>query len=92
MKVTVQPVNPGFREYVLRYVAEVEEPRYTFVGTEPYETYVFDCTADNPWVAVGGLQAALRRQPLGNAMFCHVKPYGMFTWPPLFDKDKYPRP
>lgn len=92
MKVVVQPVNPAFKEYVLRYASEIEDPKYTFVGTESFGVYVFDCTAENYWTAVDGLKAALRRPPLGNAMFCQVKPYGMTTWPPLFDKDKYPRP
>ena len=91
MKVVIQPVNPAFREYVLQYVSEIEKPRYTFVGVEGYGTYVFDCDEENHWLAVGGLQSAVRRPPLGNAMFCQVKPYGMATWPPLFDKDKYPR-
>ena len=92
MKVTVQPVNPVFKEYVLQYAAEVSEPSYTFVGAESFGAYVFECSSDNYWTAVDGLKAALRRPPLGNAMFCQVKPYGMTTWPPLFDKDKYPRP
>lgn len=92
LKVVVQPVNPAFKEYVLRYVSEIADPVYTFVGTESFNTYVFDCTAENYWTAVDGLKAALRRPPLGNVMFCQVKPYGMPTWPPLFDKDKYPRP
>jgi len=92
MKVVIQPVNPAFKDYVLQYAAEVEEPSYTFLGVEGYNVYVFDCTADNPWTAVGGLQAAIRRPPIGNAMFCQVKPYGMVTWPPIVDKDKYPRP
>ena len=66
MKVVIQPVNPGFKDYVLQYVSEVAEPHYTFVGVEGFGTYF--------------------------VMFCQVKPYGMPTWPPLFDKDKYPRP
>lgn len=92
MKVVIQPVNPVFKEYVLQYVSELENPRYEFVGVESFNTYVFDCPEDNPWVAVDGLKRAIRRDPLGNAMFCQVKPYGMRPWPPLFDKDKYPRP
>lgn len=94
MKVVIKPVNPAFKDYVLTYVAEVEEPRYTFVGTEgPMDaTYVFDCSEDNPWLAVGGLKKAISRPPIGNIMFCQVAPYGMLTWPPIRDKDKYPKP
>ena len=92
MRVVIQPVNPVFREYVLQYVSEIEEPRYEFVGEESYGVYVFEFSADNPWVAVDGIKPAIRCVPVGNAMFCQVKPYGMSTWPPLFDKDKYPRP
>ncbi len=92
VKVVIQPVNPGFKDYVLQYVSELEEPHYTFVGVEGFGTYVFDCDSDNYWTAVDGLKSAIRRPPLGNIMFCQVKPYGMVTWPPLFDKDKYPRP
>lgn len=94
VKVVVHPVNPGFRSYVEQYVSEIEEPRYTLVETKGYggATFVYDCTSDNPWTAVDCLKAALRRPPIGNAMFCQVTPEGMLTWPPLFDKDKYPRP
>lgn len=92
LKVTIQPVNPVFREHVLKYVSEIEDPKYTFVGTERYGTYVFDCSSDSYWVAVDSLKAALRRPPIADAMFCQVKPYGMYTWPPLFDKGRYPRP
>ena len=94
MKVSITPVNPGFKSFVFKYVAEVESPKYTFVGTEGYggTTYVYECDEENPWLAVDGIKAALRRPPLGNVMFCQVVPYGMITWPPLVDKDKYPRP
>ena len=94
MRVVIQPVNPAFRDYVLSYVDQIESPRYTLVGTEgPANcTYVFDCDEEDPWAAVLPLQAAVRRPPRGNIMFCQVKPHGMLTWPPLFDKDKYPRP
>lgn len=94
MKVTVRPVNPGFRELFLKYVSELENPKYTFVATEPPNdtTYVFECDEENYWLAVNGLKAAVNRPPLGNIMFCQVVPYGMVTWPPLFDKDKYPKP
>lgn len=91
MKVVIQPVNPVFSEYVLQYVSEIEEPRYEYVGEEGFNTYVFECSSDDPWAAVDGIKQATRRAPLGNAMFCQVKPYGMPTWPPLFDKDKYSR-
>lgn len=94
MKVTVNPVNPGFKDIFLKYVSEIESPRYTFVGTEgpTNAIYVFECDEENYWVAVAGLQSAVRRPPLGNVMFCQVTPYGMYTWPPLYDKDKYPKP
>ena len=91
MRVVIQPVNPVFSEYVLRYVSKVEEPHYEFVGEEGFSTYVYECSSDDPWAAVDGIKKAIRRAPLGNAMFCQVKPYGMPTWPPLFDKDKYSR-
>ena len=94
MKVVIQPVNPGFKSYVLQYVTEVEKPRYTLVGTEGpgNTTYVFECDEENPWLAVDGLKSAIRRPPIGNVMFCQVAPYGMAVWPPITDKDKYPRP
>lgn len=94
MRVVIQPVNPIFRDYVLQYVSEVEHPRYTLVATEGpgSSTYVFECDEENPWLAVDGLKSAIRRPPLGNAMFCQVAPYGMAVWPPFTDKDKYPRP
>lgn len=92
MKVVIQPVNPGFKDYVLRYVSEIEEPHYEFVGIEGFGRYVFECNSDNPWTAVDGIKPAIRRPPIGNAMFCQVAPYGMACWPPIVDKDKYPRP
>lgn len=94
MRVVIQPVNPAFRQYVLQYVAELEQPAYTLVGTEGMNntTYVFECDEENPWIAVDGLKRAVRSPPLGNAMFCQVAPYGMAVWPPIVDKDKYPRP
>ena len=94
MLVSIMPVNPGFKSFVFKYLAESEHPKYTFVRTEGLTgtTYVFDCDEDNPWTAVDGVKAAIRRPPLGNAMFCQVVPYGMYVWPPLVDKDKYPRP
>ena len=94
MKVVIQPVNPGFKSYVLQYVAEVEKPRYTLVGTEGpgNTTYVFECDEENPWLAVDGLKSAIRRPPIGNVMLCQIAPYGMAVWPPITDKDKYPRP
>lgn len=94
MKVSVLPVNKAFMDLFLTYVEEIESPHYTFVGTEGIgnATYVFECDEENPWLAVDGLKKAARRPPLGNVMFCQIKPYGMTTWPPLFDKDKYPRP
>ena len=55
MKVVIQPVNPGFKDYVLQYVSEVAEPHYTFVGVEGFGTYVFDWDSDNYWPAVDGL-------------------------------------
>ena len=94
MRITVKPVNPVFKEIFLQYVSEVEKPRYTLVGTEGpgNSTYVLECDEENPWIAVAGVQSVVRRAPLGNAMFCQVAPYGMYAWPPLFDKDKYPKP
>ena len=94
MKVCVQPVNMAFMDIFMKYVEEIESPKYTFLGTEGpgNATYVYECDNDNPWIAVDGLKAAARRPPLGNIMFCQVAPYGMATWPPLFDKDKYPKP
>lgn len=67
MKVVIQPVNPGFKSYVLQYVAEVEKPRYTLVGTEGpgNTTYVFECDEENLWLAVDGL-----RRPSG----AHLSP------------------
>ena len=93
-EVVIQPVNPGFKDYVLRYVSAIEQPRYTLVATEGpgNTTYVFECDEENYWLAVDGLKAAVRRPPLGNAIFCQVAPYGMAVWPPIVDKDKYPRP
>ena len=94
MRVVIQPVNPIFKDYVLSYVTEIEEPKYTLAATEGPggSTYVFECDEDNPWIAVDGVKAAIRRPPIGNVMFCQVVPYGMYVWPPLVDKDKYPRP
>ena len=68
MKVVIQPVNPGFKDYVLRYVSEIEEPHYEFVGVEGFGRYVFECSSDNPWTAVDGIKPAIRRPPIGNAM------------------------
>lgn len=62
-------MNPVFSEYVLRYVSEVEEPHYEFVGEEGFSTYVYECSSDDPWAAVDGIKKAIRRAPLGNAMF-----------------------
>lgn len=94
MKVVIQPVHPTFREYVLKFVDEIEEPRYTLVSREGpgNTTYVFECDEENPWIAVDRLKSVVRRMPLANIMFCQVAPYGMATWPPLVDKDKYPKP
>lgn len=94
MKVVIQPVNPAFRSYVEQYVSELESPHYELVGTEGFggTTLVYECDEDNPWLAVAGLQPAVHRPPIGNIMFCQVKPYGMLTWPPIRDKDKYPKP
>ena len=94
MRVVIQPVNPVFKDYVLRFVEEIEEPRYTLVKTEGpgNTTYVFECDEENPWIAVDRLKAVVRKMPLGNAMFCQVAPYGMAVWPPITDKDKYPKP
>lgn len=94
MKIKVIPVNPGFQELFLKYVSELENPSYTLVGTEGWgnTTYIFECDEENHWLTVDGIKAAIRRPPLGNAMGCQVVPYGMITWPPIVDKDKYPKP
>lgn len=93
MKVVIQAVNRAFKPHLLECVEKIEHPRYTFVRQEgPSDAnYVFDCDEDDPWVAVDGLKGAIRRSPLGGIMFCQVVPYGMYVWPPLFDKDKYAR-
>ena len=44
------------------------------------------------WAAVDGMKAIIRKTPVGLIMFCQVVPYGMITWPPLYDKEKYPKP
>lgn len=94
MRVVIQPVNPAFKQYVLDYVAQIESPHYTLVATEGpgNTTFVFECGEENYWVAVDGLKAAVRRPSLGNVMFCQVAPYDMPVWPPITNKDKYPRP
>lgn len=94
MKVVIHSVNPVFEDYVLKFAEETEIPHYTFLGTEGPRNnqYVFECDNDNPWTAVAGLKRAISQPPIGNFIFCQVTPYGMLTWPPLVDKDKYPKP
>ncbi|MDO4807901.1 MAG: hypothetical protein Q4A07_11725 [Coriobacteriales bacterium] len=94
MKIVVKPVNPAFRDLLLEFVSQMDEPRYTLVGTEgPFNSsYVFECDEENYWAAVDGMKAIIRESPLGLIMGCQVVPHGMLTWPPLYDKDKYPKP
>ncbi len=94
MKVVVKPVNPAFAKMLLQYVSEADGSRYRFVGTEGFSNanYIFDCDEENHWAAVDGLKAIIRKSPLGLIMGCQVVPYGMLTWPPIVDKDKYPKP
>lgn len=94
MKVVVKPVNPGFRDMLIEFVNQLDDSSYRFVGTEgPMNAnYVFECDEENHWAAVDGMKAIIRQSPLGLIMGCQVVPYGMLTWPPLYDKDKYPKP
>ena len=89
MKVVIQPVNPVFNDYVLRYVSEIEELRYEYIGEEDFGTFVFDCSADNPVGCRRWNQERHQASPTGQRhVLPSMKPYGMPTWPPLFDKDR----
>lgn len=94
MKIVVKPVNPAFRDMLLKFVSEMDDPSYKLVGTEgPLNShYVFECDEENHWAAVDGMKAIIRNSPLGLIMGCQVVPHGMLTWPPLYDKEKYPKP
>lgn len=94
MRIVVKPVNSGFRDLLLQFVNEMDEPSYRLVGTEgPFSAnYIFECDEENYWLAVDGMKSIIRNSPLGLIMGCQVVPYGMLTWPPLYDKDKYPKP
>lgn len=84
MKIQVQPINPAFMKYAMRYIEEIEEYTYTFVGTEGYgnATYVFEVDEDDPYKAIPPVIEALHRPPIGAIMFCNVAPYGALHWPP----------
>ena len=81
---SVQPVNPSFNDYVLKFISEIESPKFTLVGQEGpgKSTYVFESDEEDPYVAVPAIKKALHQPPIGNAMFCRVVPYGAIVWPP----------
>ena len=89
-KYSVQPINPAFINYALKFISEIEDPKFTFVGTEGpgNSTYVFECDEEDPYVAVPAIKKALRQPPIGNAMYCRVVPYGAIQWPPYTHKDE----
>ena len=94
MKIVVKPVNDAFSQQLFDFLDGLDEPGYRLVGKEgPSNTnYVFETDEENYWLAVDGMKAIIRKSPVGIIMFCQVVPYGMLTWPPLYDKDKYPKP
>lgn len=90
MQFTISPVNPAFRDYVLQYASELEDPRFSFVGTEGYgdATYVFEGETNDAWKGVAALKGVLRRPPIAGLLFCQVAPKGAIAWPPLFKADE----
>ena len=86
MKITIEPVNPAFKELAIKYISEIEEYSYDIVGYEGFmdSKMILECPGeDDPYKAIPPIQKALHRPPLGNSMFCRVVPYGAIQWPPF---------